>query len=467
MIGAGSSLAKTVADHLRSKVEPPWDLFAQRIRRYEVHLAGRRVELLRGPIHLSGYGVRVLRPSGAAIQVGVGSSNDLSPEGIAGAAARATAAAKFSTFPAADVILPSKVSGPSGLELTDPAVRDRPEAALSSFTESLLAQFDGMKDPVPSFGSVRASYTENSFANSSGEHAAWTGTGVEFEFAVKSVTGAEGAPAGEYWVNSTSRRLDPASLGVDVPRWAKLAKEMRGAKPPTSGELTVAFPTAVLAEILPPILGFRLTGTAELRGLAPDLGAKVASDLVQITDDPFLPWGGRSAPVDDEGSAHAPLELLHQGTVKARMYDLLHASKFGHASTGHGVRAGGFGDGHRFAAGVAPGMTNLVLRAGDGGSDEELIASIGEGLWLEQLGFPFPDGLGGTYGGEIRAAYRIRGGKLAEAVRGGTVGGSLVAPPGAPSLLAGVTHLGSRSVLSGAYSGPTVVARGIAVAGPD
>ncbi|MCI4364052.1 MAG: TldD/PmbA family protein [Thermoplasmata archaeon] len=466
MTADNGSLAGTIADVLGQKVDPPWDLFAQRLRRYEVHLSGRRVELLRGPIHLTGFGVRVLRPSNGSTQVGMGSSNDLTPEGIMGAVERATAVSRFSSFPASEVHLPSGSAVRPGLELTDPEVRDRPEDGLRRFSDELLAQFDGRNDPIPSFGSVKATYAENSVVNSSGERVAWSGTGVELEFAVKSVGGPEGAAPGEYWVNSRSRRLDAVSLGVDVPRWAKLASDMRRAKPPPTGELTVAFPTDVLAEILPPILGFRLTGAAELRGLAPELASRVGSELVHVTDEPFLPWGGRSAPIDDEGTAHAPLHLLEAGTVSSRMYDVLHGSKFGHPSTGHGSRLGGFGDEHRFASGVAPGMTNLVLRSGDGGTDQELIAAIGEGLWLEQLGYPFPDNLGGTYGGEIRAAYRIRGGKLAEAVRGGTVGGSLLGAPGAPSLLAGVSHLGSRNVLCGAYSGPTVVAKGIAVAGP-
>jgi predicted Zn-dependent protease len=467
MSEASNPLAGTVADTLRSHVAAPWDVFAQRLRRYEIHLVGRRVELLRGPIHLSGYGIRVLRPANGGIQVGVGSSNDLTEAGMAAAVERASAASRFASFPASSVTLPSGGGAHQKLDLTDPAVRDRAEESLQKFAEELLARFDGLRDPVPSFGSVRATYVENSVANSSGEHAAWTGTGVDLEFAVKSTGGPEGAAPGEFWVNSQSRRLDAASLGVDVPRWARLASDMRRAKTPSTGEQSVAFPTGVLAEILPPILGYRLTGAAELRGLAPEVGARVGSELVQLSDDPFLPWGSRSSPIDDEGSQHSPLLLLDGGIVSARTYDLLHGSKFGRPSTGHGARVAGLGDGHRFAGGVTPAMTNLVLREGSGGTDAELAEAVGEGIWLEQLGFPFPDALGGTYGGEIRAAYRIRGGKLAEPIRGGTVGGSLLAGPGAPSLLAGVTHVGSRSTLVGAYSGPTVVAKGIAVAGPE
>jgi predicted Zn-dependent protease len=147
-------------------------------------------------------------------------------------------------------------------------------------------------------------------------------------------------------------------------------------------------------------------------------------------------------------------------------YDLLHGSKFGVPSNGHGTRVPVLGEPYRFAGGLAPATSNLVLATGEAGSDAELMERVGEGIWLEQLGYPFPDYLGGTYGGELRAAYRIHRGKKAEPLRGGTVGGLLYGPKGTPSLFGGVIALGSRSEQHGAFSSPAVAAEKIAVAGP-
>ncbi len=70
-----------------------------------------------------------------------------------------------------------------------------------------------------------------------------------------------------------------------------------------------------------------------------------------------------------------------------------------------------------------------------------------------------------SFGGEIRIGYRIRSGKIAEPVRGGTVGGVVFAPPGTRSLLANVEALGSRVELSDALAAPPVLVRPLTVAG--
>jgi predicted Zn-dependent protease len=458
--------ADRVADLIGKGLPGPWDVFAQRLHRYEVHLVGRSTELHRGPLTIEGFGLRVMRSGDDRLRVGLASTDEVSRESVTAAIARAEAVAKFSSFPARSVELPSSVRGTSEVPTVDPALRDRPEEAIEKFCHDLIARFDGMRDPVPSFGSVRASFTENSLRNSAGASARWFTTSVEFEFAVKSISsGGSGTPS-EFWVNSLARRLDRQALHVDVEKWAQISHDMHGAKPPATGNQTVVFQPSVLAEIVPTILGYRLTGAARLRQQAPEPGSEVASPLVNLSDDPALPWGMRTAPVDDEGSARTALPLIQAGVSGPLAYDLLHGSKFEVPSNGHGIRVPVFGEPYRFAGGLAPVTSNLVLATGDAGSDEELMERVGEGIWLEQLGYPFPDALGGTYGGELRAAYRIHRGKRAEPLRGGTVGGLLYGPKGTPNLLGGITALGSRAEQHNAFSSPAVAVENIAVAGP-
>lgn len=458
--------ADRVADFMGRGVPGPWDVYGERLHRFEVHLVGRVPELHRGPLTIEGFGLRVLRSGEGVTHVGLASADEISRESVADAAARAEALSTFSRFPAKSVELPASVRSLPEVPTVDPAIRDRPEAAIERFWQELIGRFDGMKDPVPSFGSVRASFTEHSLHNSAGASARWFTTGVELEFAVKSVSSSGSGAPSEYWVNSAARRLDPAALHVDVPKWAEIARDMHGAKPPATGEQSVVFRPSVLSDIVPAILGFRLTGAARLRQLAPEPGSDIASPLVQISDEPSLPWGGGTAPVDDEGSARAVLPLVTNGQVGSLAYDVLHGSKFELPSNGHGRRTTLLGEQYRFAGGLVPTTSNLVIAPGSSGSEEELMEQVGEGIWLEQLGYPFPDGLGGTYGGELRAAYRIHGGKKGEPLRGGTVGGLLFGPKGTPSLLGGVSTLGSVAELHGNFSSPTLVVQGIAVAGP-
>ena len=107
----------------------------------------------------------------------------------------------------------------------------------------------------------------------------------------------------------------------------------------------------------------------------------------------------------------------------------------------------------------------MVVEPGTGGSDAEIAEIAGDGIWLQQLGWASPDAISGAFGGEIRIGYRIRNGKLAEPVRGGTIGGTVVAPPGTPSLLSCISAIGSEARLVDDLSSPTLLVKPLTVAG--
>jgi predicted Zn-dependent protease len=462
----GPSTARKVANLLPKRVSAPWELFAQHLVHHEIHLAGTRVEMLRGPIELEGFALRIFRSRAGATSVGLSSSNDGTKKGVERAVEVAERSAPYSSFPAKELHLPTADQPVGGLEVEDPRVRDDPVGGLRSLVQEILQQFPAHSDVVPSFGSVRITHGESSVVNSAGLEQREVSTYVEFEWAVKASGGPEGRPAGEFWVNSSSRRLDPESLGVDVPRWSELARDVRRAKTPPNGELKVLFPARVLQDILPEVLGFRLGGSARLRKMAPEVGSSVGSPAVNIWDDPHLPWGDGSGGIDDEGTPTSRRLVVEGGTVRGHFYDALHASALGGSPLGGGHRSGGLGKSwHRFTVGPTPGASNLSIAPGSGGTDAELIEAAGEGIWLEQLGYAFPDPFSGAYGGEIRIGYRIRNGRLAEPVRGGTVGGLVLAPMGEPSLLRGVSSVGGKARFVGGFQSPTLLVEGIQVAG--
>jgi predicted Zn-dependent protease len=107
----------------------------------------------------------------------------------------------------------------------------------------------------------------------------------------------------------------------------------------------------------------------------------------------------------------------------------------------------------------------VVIRPGRDGTLEELAETAQDGILAVQIGFPTPDAVSTAFGGELRMGYRIRGGKLAEAVRGGTVGGLVISTPGAPSLLGSVAGVGSHGELVDTLSAPPLLVRPFSVAG--
>ncbi len=466
-MSADAETAYRVAD--RVATEGSWDIFAERIRRYEIHLNGRAVEMIRGPIELEGYGLRILRHREGKTSVGFRASTDLSSDGVREAVREAEAVSRYSVFPAKKVDLPRPgTAGNGAVEVCDRRLWDHPLEYLQEHVEALLSAFEGKADILPSFGSLRATLSETSVANSAGLRLAYPQTTIDFEIAVKSFGGPEGAPPGEYWVNEASRRLEPALVPSQVEEWCRFARDVRRAGATPHGELPVVLPASVLTTILPSVIGSRLTGGARLREIAPDLGTAWGAEGLTVHDDGLFPWGLSSAPVDDEGVPQARRTVLDHGKVSSLLYDTLYAGAFETRSTGSGLRGishAGFRDWRKFLSPASPVSTTLVIDPGAGGRDEELLEAAGEGIWVQQLGWAIPDPISGAFGGELRIGYRIRNGKLAEPIRGGSVGGVVMGPPGTPSLLSSVAAIGSTPTLCEWVSSPSLLVRPLTVAG--
>ncbi len=460
MTGPAAFTAAHVAERLRGRVEAPWEVYGERLRRYELHLTEGRIEMVRAPVSLEGYGIRVFRPTGDQMGVGAVASSDLSPEGIEASLASASETAKFARFPTRRIELPGTATRPpASIETTDPGLWDRPVETLEAFVHDLLTPLEGRSGISPSFGSVRATLAEVTLANSEGLQRHVPRTEVEFEFALKAFGGPEGAPPGEYWINRRTRGLSSKGLSHEVDQWCQFAQDVRRPERVATGPTNIVLSPSVLADVLPVIVGYRMSGAAELRKLAPADGDAVADPAVSIFDDGLYPGAFSTSPFDDEGVPQARRTLIDRGIARGKSYDVLHASALGQSVTGNGRRTEPeFATWFRFATAPGPRATTLVLRGPDGGSDAELCEAAGEGIWVDQLGYAFPDSLSGAFGGEIRVAYRIQGGKRAEPVRGGTVGGLVFAPSGSPSLLNSLKRVGKAQELAGALvTGPCLI----------
>ena len=465
----GSQTAFRAADEIRRReLTGLWDIFGERAERYEVHLNGTTREMLRAPIRLEGVGLRVLRPREGKLGTGFAATSDRSPESLARAIEDAEATSRFSRFPAAQVELPSQATSSDAVDSVDRAAWAKPLESLEAYVHELVSSFEGRKDVVASFGSVHLTLAESTLANSAGLEHRSSRTLVDLEVAVKAFGGPEGRPPGEYWVTSHGVRLDPSHLRGDVEAWCARAKDVRVAKPPRAGEQTVVLPPRVLTDVLPEILSFRLSGTAAIRGITPKPGESIGSERVTIWNDPKFPFGIGSSSVDDEGSPTSKQALVTSGRAEGTLFDLLHGSATGHPSTGSGLRdTMSYPSWDFFTLAPNPMATTIVVGTGDVASDAELAEVAGEGIWVDQLGYAFPDPLSAAFGGEIRIGYRIRGGKIAEPLRGGTVGGVVVGGAGERSVLNSVVALGRQSQLTAHLSCPALVVEKMGVGGAD
>ncbi|MCB9667230.1 MAG: TldD/PmbA family protein [Myxococcales bacterium] len=107
----------------------------------------------------------------------------------------------------------------------------------------------------------------------------------------------------------------------------------------------------------------------------------VASELVTIVDDPFIPRGPGSRAYDGEGLLSRRNIIVEGGVLKTYLLDSYSARKLNKASTASASRSA--------SGGIGPSTSNFMLKPGDM-TAEDLLASTAKGLYVtDMMGFGF------------------------------------------------------------------------------
>jgi len=186
---------------------------------------------------------------------------------------------------------------------------------------------------------------------------------------------------GSYWTASRyiAALLDAEAVGVEAARRtvAKL-----GSRKIATCEVPVVFSPEAARGLLGQFAGVMSGGAVWRKStyLAQREGTEVASNLVEIVDDPLLRRGPGSRPFDAEGLASRTNVLVAGGTLRAFLCDVYAARKLGRRSTGSAGR--GIGGGPHVST------SNLILRPGRTPAGE--LEKLDRGLYVTDLmGFGF------------------------------------------------------------------------------
>ncbi|HEX7476750.1 MAG TPA: metallopeptidase TldD-related protein [Polyangiales bacterium] len=110
-------------------------------------------------------------------------------------------------------------------------------------------------------------------------------------------------------------------------------------------------------------------------------GQAVASSLVTVIDDPFIPRGPGSRAFDGEGLLARKNLIVDQGVLKTFLLDTYSAKKLGKTSTASASRGS--------SGGVGPATSNFILQPGTL-SPDELLRSTDKALYVtDMMGFGF------------------------------------------------------------------------------
>jgi TldD protein len=209
-------------------------------------------------------------------------------------------------------------------------------------------------------------------------------------------------------------------------RWRELVREaVRSAQvnleavPAPAGTMTVVLGPGWPGVLLHEAVGHGLEGDFNRKGTSAfsgRIGQQVASRGVTVVDDGTLATRRGSLNVDDEGTPTGCTTLIEDGVLRGYLQDKLNARLMGVAPTGNGRR-------ESFAHLTLPRMTNTYMLPGPH-SPEEIIASVGRGLYCRHFGGGQVDITSGKFVFSASEAYLIENGRLGAPVKGATLIGN-------------------------------------------
>jgi len=235
-----------------------------------------------------------------------------------------------------------------------------------------------------------------------------------------------------------------------------------------AGEMPVVMGSGWAGVILHEAIGHGLEGDFNRKktsAFSGRIGEQVATPGVTIVDDGAMDQRRGSLTIDDEGTPTRRTVLIEDGILKGYLHDRLNARLMGMEPTGNGRR-------ESFAYAPMPRMTNTFMLAGKDDPDD-LLGRVKDGIYAKSFGGGQVDITSGKFVFTCTEAYRIRGGRIAEPVKGATLIGDgptvLTRVKGVGNDLAldegiGICGKGGQSVPAGVGQ-PTLLIDGLTVGG--
>ena len=197
-----------------------------------------------------------------------------------------------------------------------------------------------------------------------------------------------------------------------------------------------------------------LLGLSLLKGKE---GEQIASDCVTLIDNPMRKGYPMQTAFDGEGVATYEKNVIEDGRLNTFLYDLATADRLGIESTGNGQRSS-------YADTVSIRPYSFYFKAGELTKDE-LLSKVENGIYITALNGLHAGANSSTGDFSIDSAgFRIRNGKLCEAVKSFTVAGNFFEILKSIEAFSDEIDFGMPSGFT-VYGSPDVLVRKISVAG--
>jgi len=210
--------------------------------------------------------------------------------------------------------------------------------------------------------------------------------------------------------------LDPADWKSKAVEAIRIAGVNLEAVPAPAGVMDVVLGPGWPGILLHEAIGHGLEGDFNRKGssaFAGLMGQQIAAPGVTVLDDGTIPDRRGSISIDDEGTPSAKNVLIEDGKLVGYMQDRQNARLMGVQSTGNGRR-------ESFQHIPMPRMTNTYMLGG-AAAPQDIVADLKDGIYAVGFGGGQVDITNGKFVFSCTEAYRVRDGKVQEAVNGATL----------------------------------------------
>ncbi len=308
--------------------------------------------------------------------------------------------------------LPKRLGPQSDVEIYDDKTSniEAVEAVgiVSSSIET-IAGFDPRVKPVTV--NLQIYSIETLFANSYGEETSRKETIV---FYMAAASAKEEGKEGTFYEYRWYRRIsDLDYVGLSL-KASKRALDSLNAKQLETLKADTIFEGKIWASILLSLLVPAVTADNIQEKRSPligKIGFQIASEKVNVVDDPYIPWFFGSKNIDDEGVRTIRKHVIRNGVLETYLYDHYTAAREGKESTGNAYRRLPWSD-------PRPWATNLVFVEGDSSLDE-MISETKRGILVtDTIGQWLSNPISGQLNATISHGYLIENGEIKQPIKG-------------------------------------------------
>lgn len=369
-------------------------------------------------VHDIGVGIRVLKEKG----LGFSSTADFASKSLQKAVKAALDASKTRKLPFKysfpSPAKPSKVNGVYDTQLAELPGDKAVDLAYQMIGKS-LAYNPKIKDNAGVFNLV---VYHTLIMNSHGLKAKDKGTFFEASLTATARQGAKSSEGAEATAGRSLKELRPEEIGKNAAEMAVSGLKAQKLEENTYPLILDPEP-AVNIDSYVSYLCSPMIAKLYYPLFLDKLGKRVGSNKLTIVDDPLMPSGIGSAPIDDEGIPSQKITIMEEGVVKSFVYDTFYGAMEKKTPTASGARAA-------FAVGVSsfPGKNyngepipiprNPYIVPGDW-KREEIIQDTKDGLLAKRFHYTrLTNPTRGDFTSVLRMGlYQVRNGEVTSALK--------------------------------------------------